>query len=901
MSNRCNGRRSRTSKSLTLRMQPSAVRSSRSTPTPATTAGHHAAATPRPLHLTETSVAALATPAAHAHAPAVCPPAPANSSVPSIEIHEPPAGQTVEISVTPNQPLTFDFNPLDAKAVVHGDDLTLTFADGGVLVLHHISDHGMPLATSLQLPDGTIINPCELLQALPEDQVNPTAGPNDKIPNPAAGNDEKIPQPNPAAGPEQPNPAAGPGGGAHPVVSPFDIPGFGPGLTPLGALPPEGFNNGNEFPPPGNGGFPPTVVPPTPPFTPPGTPTSLVALEDSHAGVVPNLVDDPGQTTVTITGNFLTDFTENSGGTRGVDGTPTITFSNAVSVSTGTAHGEFGTLTVSANGTYTYVADVTSQSAVNELGSDRISEALNQQFSGAAPFLAPLEDEFVVTVTNGTETASEELLALYIEGADATKTTTAVGGTGIGGPATVLLTYTDLYDPAHSFQEVVTVGAGSNSIDTGMPIQPGDPALVSISQISGDATITSIQVAGGTIVVPSETIDGTHHAITTIIDPQMTTGTTYHVIDGPTQWADAPAGGAATFSGQYLYGEGHAVTLDVTPASDADGTGVILNLGTVNGAGTGEEIGGLGSDTLVWYPGRTPTYYNGTAGAVVTGTATAGDQLHITFANSHLAGGFETVGVTVTAGETTAQMAQALATAIDGDANLTALNGGHALADYTLGASSFQYNETPGSLAFGDTQYTEFTTPAVFGNTASENVGGQDGLDTLQVQTPATNIDFTNATTMAHVANVDVVDITGDAGGSVTLNPNSVLQMTQNETSTVTSFSGGANALWILGTGSNTVNLTGFVSGDNPNPMISGPVTSGLQDPIPGVVPATSIPVPGGVDVNGVHESSLVSTGPSSATQMVGFTEFSGTASNGNTVHVYVENAIANSGHVHVT
>lgn len=33
---------------------------------------------------------------------------------------------------------------------------------------------------------------------------------------------------------------------------------------------------------------------------------------------------------------------------------------------------------------------------------------------------------------------------------------------------------------------------------------------------------------------------------------------------------------------------------------------------------------------------------------------------------------------------------------------------------------------------------------------------------------------------------------------------------------------------------------------------------------------------------------------------MVGFTEFSGTAANGNTVHVYVENAIANSGHVHV-
>src|ERR1700742_4426504 len=106
---------------------------------------HHAAAMPRPdAHLSQTAVAALATPAA-AHTPAVCAAPPANSNVPFIEIHEPAAGQRVDITVTPDQPLTFDFNPLDAKAVLLGDDLTLTFADGGVLVLHHISDHGTPL------------------------------------------------------------------------------------------------------------------------------------------------------------------------------------------------------------------------------------------------------------------------------------------------------------------------------------------------------------------------------------------------------------------------------------------------------------------------------------------------------------------------------------------------------------------------------------------------------------------------------------------------------------------------------------------------------------------------------------------------------------------------------------
>jgi len=827
-------------------------------------------------------------------APAVCAPAPASVGGSPIEIHEPMPGQHVDITVTPNQALIFDFNPLDAQAVRHGDDLTLTFADGGVLVLHHIAQAGTPLPTALQLPDGTIINPCELLQALPEEQPNPTAG---KIP------EEKIPQPNPEAGPEQPNPAAG----APPVTTPFEVPGLGEGLTPLGPLGAEGFNLTSSFPPPGSGGFPPGppgTPPNTPPNTPPGTPF-LVAIEDSNLGVVPNLVDNPGQTTLTITGNFVTDFA-NSGGIHGVDGAPSLTFSNPVSVNTGTATGMFGTLALAADGTYTYTANVAGQAAVNQLGSDRISEALNQQFSGAAPYLAPLEDEFVVTVTNGTQTTSE-LLALYIEGADATKTTTAVTGTAA---STLLLTYTDLYDPAHSFSELVTVNAASHQLVTDIPIQPGDPALVSLALVSGGATsITSIEVGGGTITVPSETLDGTHHAITAIIDPQVTPGTTYSVLDGPTAWTDVTVNTAATQAGQYLYGEGHAITLSVAAASSADTTGTVLDLGTVNGVGTAVEQGGLGSDSLVWNAGTTTTWYNGTAGAVTTGTATAGDQLHINFTNPNLAtpGHVETITVTVGAGETTAQMAQALATAIDGDALLTALNGGNPLADYTAGASSFQFSETPGSLAFGDTQYSEFTTSGVFGNTATESVLGNDGLDTLRIETANQNIDTSSAATLAHLSNIETIDMGNTAAGSgnstLTLTPDSVLQLTHNETSTITSFSGaGANgqpiqAIWILGDASDTVNLNGFVSGSNPNPLISGAVTSGAQDPLPDVVPPVSTPaVPSGVDVNGA----AATTAPTSPTQMVGFTEFSGTAANGNTVHVYVENAIATAGHVHV-
>ena len=656
-------------------------------------------------------------PPAHApeHAPVVCAPAPASVGGAAIEIHEPKPGQHVDITVTPNQALILDFNPLDAQAVRHGDDLTLTFADGGVLVLHHIAQNGNPLPTALQLPDGTIINPCELLQALPEEQPNPTAG---KIP------EEKIPQPNPEAGPEQPNPAAGPG--APPVTTPFDVPGLGEGLNPLGPLGPETFTTTSViFPPPGSGHFPPGSPPPgTPPNTPPNGPPPIItpfsfpfiaAVEDSNSGVVPNLVDNPGQTTLTITGNFLTDFA-NSAGEHGVDGKPLpLLFSDPVSVNTGTAAGVFGTLALTADGTYTYTANVAGQAAVNQLGSDRISEALNQQFSGAAPFLAPLEDEFVVTVTNGTQTA-QELLALYLEGADATKTTTAVTGTvPIGGvPATLLLTYTDLYDPAHSFSELITVNGGANQLVTDIPIQPGDPALVSLALVSGSPTsITSIEIGGGTVIVPGETLDATHHAITAIIDPQVTPGTTYTVLDGPTHWTDVTVSTAATSAGQYLYAEGHAVTLSVAADTSADTTGTVLNLGTVNGAGTAVEQGGLGSDTLVWNPGTTATFYNGTAGAVVQGTATAGDQLHTTFSNPNLAtpGHIETITATVGAGETTAQMAQALATLINADGNLTGLG---LSADYG-GGSSFQLLETPGSLSFGETQYTEFTTSGVFG------------------------------------------------------------------------------------------------------------------------------------------------------------------------------------------
>ena len=58
--------------------------------------------------------------------------------------------------------------------------------------------------------------------------------------------------------------------------------------------------------------------------------------------------------------------------------------------------------------------------------------------------------------------------------------------------------------------------------------------------------------------------------------------------------------------------------------------------------------------------------------ATITGTATAGDDLNLTFANAAISGTPVTVSHAVTAGETTTQMAAGLVSAINGNAALTA-------------------------------------------------------------------------------------------------------------------------------------------------------------------------------------------------------------------------------------
>jgi len=61
------------------------------------------------------------------------------------------------VPIVPNQPLTFDFNPLDLKAAEQAGDLILTFPDGAQVTLHDIIGPCGPQPAPFELPDGTVI------------------------------------------------------------------------------------------------------------------------------------------------------------------------------------------------------------------------------------------------------------------------------------------------------------------------------------------------------------------------------------------------------------------------------------------------------------------------------------------------------------------------------------------------------------------------------------------------------------------------------------------------------------------------------------------------------------------------------------------------------------------------
>jgi VCBS repeat-containing protein len=710
------------------------------------------------------------------HVPVPCPPANPNAPMaPPVAVQEPAPGQHSVIEVVPNQPLIFDFNPLDLKATQHEGSVTLTFPDGAQLELHDIVGPCGVQPTPFQLPDGTVISPADLLQAFHLNLLGPCG----------------VAQINPTAGP-----TTGPGpGNTGFEVGPYEVGGIGPGLNGSGPLPPTGFGYGAEFLH-GTGGSPLTPTTPTPP--PPGT--FLTVNEDVQSGVY-----DSASMPITGSGDYFTDVNPYTHQPV-VSSSPAASvasFSSVYSGQPGTfgtpLEGQFGALTMNANGVYSYAVDAAHQAAVSQIGTDQISQELNN--IGPVPSTYPLQDIYDVTSTNGYVDASQQLV-FDVYGADVLSTAASAGVTAAAA-TTLLLTYTDAVDPAHSFQQLVTVSGGGTvtvTPESSTYVQPNDPALLSISYVSGAAaTVNNIDIEGVTYNAGGVTLGaGGNDAVTGVLNP---------ILNALGDTGDT-LGGA---SGAQISQNAAAASVALSSAN--------VTAYTDSASGHTEEFGYLYDNN------------NGSTAMTAVGSGATVDVL-----------------------------------AIDGTQN---------------GATTMI-----GSDAAGSSNIFQWDSASLLSNAVQTsldiNGGTGGGLNTLSIESPtAQDLAFgTNLTSGTNVQNIQVFDLTDGANpsvnNSITLSAADVLTLAQNEPVAVQSFGGGALSVWINGTAADHVDLTGASWS-----AISGPTTSGGQTNQPATNDGTS----------------TIAAGTNNGTQMVGYTEYAATVG-GQTVHVYVENAIAQAGHV---
>lgn len=567
--------------------------------------------------------------------PAACPP---HSAVPHagppvgppIAVHEPAAGEHIVVPVVPNQPLTFEFNPLDLKATEQGQDITLTFPDGAQVTLHDIIGSYGPQPVPLELPDGTVITASELLQAFHLSLAGPCGVP-------------ALNEINPTAGPNVENTGFG--------VAPFDVGGIGPGLLPEGPLDPTGFGYTNEFVK-GVGGSPPS--PPGPP-TPPGPPVGgFTVAEDTQLAVYTHPTPTP-----TISSDYFTDTNYGTGQPifNISPSSPPVSVESYYGVvpagpvvTPGTvAHGTYGDLLFAPPGTsgdYTYsITNFSGHGSVSQLATDVISEVIAQQgldaIQGAIP-LAVYKDEFAVTTTNGTDTESRDLnfftfgAVAPAEAASATNATVPPTSS-----ATMLLTYTDAVDPAHSFQQLVTVDPGTGQVhftpESTTYVQPNDPALLTLQYVSGPS---GESVTIPTLTIEGETINGitlgpaAHDAWSALINPNLGTGGTGQ---DPGDTGNASSVVASQDSGTTLTpsapitdpdsnytAAGYTGSIGYLDAAGSTATGA-GNADTVNFNGTGGNITLIGSavnnstSVLEWQSGATidsTDHFNGSTAAI---------------------------------------------------------------------------------------------------------------------------------------------------------------------------------------------------------------------------------------------------------------------------------------------
>ncbi len=761
-------------------------------------------------HLERINPQAAPAPCPPGQAPVPCPPVDPNAPMgPPVAVHEPAPGSRDVIEVVPNQPLIFDFNPLDLKAAQHQGSVVLTFPDGAQLELHDIVGPCGVQPTPFQLPDGTVITAGDLLQAFHLEAIGP------------CGLVEIAPAPAPIV-PGVPNTGF--------YVNPFEAGAIGPGIIGLGPLSPTGFGYGAEFLK-GTGGSsstPSTPGPSGPPGPPPPPTPTISGQEDGQSGIYTGAA-------VTGSGNYFTDT---------VAGHPVITYSPPVpaphiesySFIAGPAEtpgnpavGTFGTLTFDANalGHYSYViGDSGAQQAlVSQAGTDIMSQYI---------VLSAYEDTFSVTSSNDPSDSTTQNLNFSIYGADvfpdATHTVPlaapAFQATSAG-TTELLLTYTDALDPGHSFQELIQVTGTTPSVvvapvnPNGVPIQPNDPALLSFEYVNGsDVTLTNVTVAGENVVFSgaNNTLSGT------------------------------PVAGTSS----------HAITAVINP--DLNGLGDPGDTGNVAGAavssqdsGTTLAPNGSYNDSLLSGQSGSFGYLFDSSGAIATGAGNADIVNYASGAASNI--------------------------------QLT----GSATADNPVG----------GSLAMS---VIEWSSTAEISNTGGNtpgidiNGGTGGGLNVLEIESSTVqNLDFTSTLASGaggNVQNIEVFDLTDGAnpsiangaagtGNTISLTPQDVLNLAASETGgPVAAAGGGALSIWINGTASDTVTLSGSWS------VISGPTTSGGQTNQSAIAD------------DGSGKTITAAGNANNTTEMVGYTEYSATVG-GQTAHVYVENAIAANGHVH--
>ena len=728
-------------------------------------------------------------------AKAPCPPPPclpthAGPPVgPPIAVHEPAPGEHIVIPIVANQPLAFDFNPLDLKATQQGQDVTLTFPDGAQVTLHDMVGLCGPQPAPLELPDGTVITPSELLQAFHFSLIGPCGGP-------------ALNEINPTAGPTAENTGFN--------TQPFDVGGIGPGLFPDGPLAPTGFGYTNEFLK-GVGGSPPS--PPGPPGPPPPPPPGhFLTVPDVDLHTYALGVDAPAPShvsgtnyTVDLSGNYITEVVSSSpaasiAGYFDLDTAP-LTFGTAASPNPGGAlAGTYGVFTMDASGNYSYSLTQTSEHALSQLGSDMMSQSVNAHYTSQGYYQPGFEDAFDVVTTNGTDTAGNQVtdfkqIQFGFESA-AVSSTAATIGVNAPHPTSateLLLTYTDAVDPAHTFQQLVTVDNTGHVVVTpegaGTIVQPNDPALVTLEWVSGPgANVSTVAIEGEQFTI-NATLSATQHAYAGMINPAL------------------------------------------------DGLG---------------DNGDTGS-----------------ASSSVASTDNAAYTANGTFNDSTLSGFDSHFGYLFDSSSATADAS------LSGGAANTINYDGAAASSIALTGSS-----TADSTNVFEWSSSAHLDASVGGDTPSLSIDGGtgNGLNVLELESStAQNLTFDSITSPGaltkdltsgtNIKNVEVFDLTDGAhagtANTITLSANDVFTLAQNEPAAVQN-AGGAYAVWINGTGADTVNLAGTNW-----TQISQPVTQ-------------------------------VGQAGGNASQMVGYTEYAATTTpGGQAVHVYVENAVQAAGHVH--